>query len=236
MAGVLAYDSSYMVANRATYRPPTKFKAVTIEHNSSSPLSSIISEENLKTKQVWHITATDNSSLLKAREQSTNQPINGSSALYGDSNLEFKILKNSQACPSYVMAPASSGSRYKACAHTLRGKLEIQQVVEIPSPERSPGDLQGGMKVYAKAKSLPRQPNGLRERHKPLGALVSNPWSSADGVAGTQSDMSSLETEFRTVWDYSDPRRKGSPCSTDLENARNSPTSSLERKRKRGTT
>ena len=196
-----------------------------------------MSEENLKTKQLWHITAPDNSSLLKARERSMNtQPNNGTSASYGGSDFEFKALRDSQACPSYVIVPASNGPRYKACAHTLKGKLEIQQVVRIPNPERLPGDVQGGMKTYAKGKSLPRQPNGLRERHKPLGAIVSKPWGSAKGITGMKSEVSTSKTEFRTAWDFSNLGRKGSPLSVDTGNVGNSPMPSPERKRKRATT
>ena len=230
---MLAYNPSHM-DDAASYRPPAKFKTATIEQSPSSPLPSITSEANLKNKQLWHIMAPGTPSLLEARAHSMNgQPKDDTSDLHRRVRYEFKALEGPEACLRYVVTPPSSGSRYKACTRTLKGKLEIQQAVKMLNPEKSLGETEGAVKLYTEAKSLPRQPDGLRERHKPLGAVVSNPCAIAKDIAGRRSEVSSSEKEFRMALEPPKPRHKGSPSNVDVKNARYSPPSSPERKRKR---
>ena len=207
----------------ASYRPPQKFRPA-VEGFFSPRLESLISGQNLKGKQLWYITASDSSSLSHLSRGLGDRSDTSPTEL----GYSFELLDESRGLPRYVTAPCSSIGAYKPFSCPLKGCMNVQELRELSDPNAFTGQVEGTSKGRAKTKPIPRQPEGLRMRHRPLGDVTSEVRPQTRPME-TDSSRTGFRSPFTTLNDGTKHLQRG----TDVQFTGGGHTTSGEKRKKR---
>ncbi|KAF2758247.1 hypothetical protein EJ05DRAFT_511063 [Pseudovirgaria hyperparasitica] len=178
-------SDSTAVVNRPAFIPPSGFKELGIGDVKLHDSTNILSDANLRGKQIIHIIAPARISLadiealdikgvIKAKQQLT---------LTSHEGVKYGVARqDGQACKeTRVLVP--KGSRYFPIRSTISETLQLQRIIDLPNPTTS-------YEVPA-SRPLRQQPKGLRMRFRMSGQTQDQgttlEWSDSDDCKAVPS-------------------------------------------------
>ncbi|KAF9701739.1 hypothetical protein EKO04_000581 [Ascochyta lentis] len=153
------------------YTPPKGYNLVSEKDRTSSKAAKIF--DNLKGKQVWHITAPAGLSLKELETIAMDKAMKGESILnHKGTDYGFSTTEKSEDGPREVLVPQKNG--YSAVPARISQTLHLQQVVRLPKLSSKQADPNTGSEAAASiTRSTIRAPRpqvkGLKMRYLPLG-------------------------------------------------------------------
>lgn len=163
------------------YKPPAGFEAASI--SSSSKIRDLFSEESLRGKQIWHITAPASVPITSIKEVPIQTVTTGDSILsYKDSEYGFIQGSSKDADGKILLVPSAKNDVYQAAGAAITQTLHLQEIVNFSTLLDKDGGEVGEAPRTSKThvKETRQQPEGLRMRYRPLGDN-----SSSDGSDGS---------------------------------------------------
>ena len=179
------------------YVPPKGFSRsqFTIE----PPLLSIFSQDNLRGKQLWHITAPASVPMSMIKEVAVKNLEESAAVLSHDGvGYGFSDSKPERSEAS-ILVPESKESKYVSASQSVSKVLNLHQVIKPVDLGHRNGSSQDGLLAGTYAKPKPEQPTGLKMRYRPFGDQDSNE---------EENDIVADPPSFRTPPEMPAPRKK----------------------------
>ncbi|KAI4206402.1 MAG: hypothetical protein LQ346_001111 [Caloplaca aetnensis] len=150
------------------YHPPAGFELATV--TSSRKIQDLFSRENLKGKQIWHITSPASVPISSIKEVLHEKIGSGDPILsYKDANYGL-VEADADSIGKVLLIPSSNENSYKPASAKIAWALHLQQIVKLPSSERRTDTVNGVLKTAkTHVKTIRQQPEELRMRYRPFG-------------------------------------------------------------------
>lgn len=165
-----------MVAARQ-YVPPKDFIPTKTSRAESSPSTAVL--DNLKGKQIWHITAPANVSLKDLKQLTMEQAKKGQAVLkHKNASYGFTNVEEEDSGVHEVIVPRQDG--YKAVSARISHSFHLREIVDLPHLSSQQADPNMGSEAAASiTRSTIRAPRaqvkGLRMRFFPSGVQDHTP-------------------------------------------------------------
>jgi hypothetical protein len=195
-----ANPAAASTSHTVEFRPPPPFEPPKGFHAVASYTSTFTEAlnmfEDLKGKQIWHITAPAGVPMNKIREVALESALNGEPVLnHNNTDYGFSKGEPNETVSARVMVPGKDG--YVTVPKKISQTLHLQQVVRLPKIDSNPAHQKAteGPAAYIVTpfNKAPRpQPKGLRMRYFPTGFGDRDP-----GVLGS-SDSEAEALPVRT--------------------------------------
>ncbi|KAL9601012.1 MAG: hypothetical protein Q9219_002834 [cf. Caloplaca sp. 3 TL-2023] len=152
------------------YHPPPGFEASVIK--SSSRVHDLFIKENLRGKQVWHVTAPKSLPVTSVKEVPLSEVASGNPIIsYKDANYGIAAEVDADHGRKMVLMPSPKDNCYRSAEAEIAQTLRLQEIVKLPLPSAKAKDLPNGASKLSKShvKIVREQPAKLRMRYRPFG-------------------------------------------------------------------
>lgn len=156
------------------YIPPTGFEPATI--TSSFKTRNLFAKENLRGKQIWHITAPASVHISAIKEVPIQKVATGESILsYKGADYGLVTEADEDCNEKVLLVPSSNDNTYHLASTGIARTLHLQQIVKLPSSDKSANRGNGSKEPpRTHVKAVRQQPEGLRMRYRPFGDVTSS--------------------------------------------------------------
>ncbi|KAL8936327.1 MAG: hypothetical protein Q9216_004990 [Gyalolechia sp. 2 TL-2023] len=152
------------------YKPPAGFQIASIR--SSAKMRDLFSEENLRGKQIWHITAPKNVPVTSIKETPIAKVATGESIL-SYKGADYGLLQETgvDTKGTALLIPSPEAAGYQLAGAAVTQTLHLQEIVGLPALSDKPEGAMNGAPRASKShvKAVRQQPPGLRMRYRPFG-------------------------------------------------------------------
>ncbi|GAB1736199.1 hypothetical protein NU219Hw_g6873t1 [Hortaea werneckii] len=181
------------------FQPPSGYNPVSTSNSSNgAPLS----EQSLRGKQIWHITAPSDVPLSSITEVASDA-IQTARTVLSHGGAEYMLSEDNLGMENnFVMLPGQEG--YKPVQQRLDRALHLQQKITLPKlsnlqASETMGSAAAGDVAEAAVSTTRPQPKGLRMRYKPSGYGAGEPGmvgASDSETEGHKSGAAKIRFQF----------------------------------------
>ncbi|KAL9003111.1 MAG: hypothetical protein Q9188_003993 [Gyalolechia gomerana] len=152
------------------FKPPAGFEIASIR--SSAKVRDLFSKENLRGKQVWHITAPASVPITSIKEVPIQKVAAGDSVLsYSDADYGLIQESGEDTEGKTLLVPFPEDNGYRLAGATIAQTLHLQEFVKLSAlSDKAEGVMNGATRASkSHVKEVRQQPQGLRMRYRPFG-------------------------------------------------------------------
>lgn len=154
------------------YTPLDGFSIASIDNEGTSQIRSILSQENLNGKHIWHITAPTSVPISEIKTLTPTDILEGKSILFYKGSSYGLNLNDDRGVGPRILLPARKGSKYPPLSRQIDLHLHLRQIIELPNIKDMPALLTESLGSIAGArKAILKQPSGLKMRYRPFGDM-----------------------------------------------------------------
>ncbi|KAL8803132.1 MAG: hypothetical protein Q9182_003382 [Xanthomendoza sp. 2 TL-2023] len=157
---------------KVPYKAPPGFESAIIAPTSVRYLHKFFSQEYLRGKQIWHITAPANVPLSSIKEVPIQKVAEGGSILsYEGGDYGLVTEDDVDYGGKVLLVPSAEDNDYRPTREHIERTLHLQQIVKLPASSYQDGVPANGATNISKShiKAVRQQPEGLRMRYRPFG-------------------------------------------------------------------